>query len=151
MDIFAVPTFTCGVLYCIVVIGHNRPRVLCCNVPRHPATAWAAQQLREAFPYDSAPRYFIFDREHTFQGEVLETSESLGVRTVQTRRSKPREEWGAKRFVGSCRRELLRFMCFQEACKMLKILVGERGFEPPTPWSRTRFRRLLKAIEIARF
>jgi hypothetical protein len=24
-------------------------------------------------------------------------------------------------------------------CKLLKIMVGERGFEPPTPWSRTRF------------
>jgi len=23
--------------------------------------------------------------------------------------------------------------------KCLKIMVGERGFEPPTPWSRTRF------------
>ena len=32
------------------------------------------------------------------------------------------------------------FMC-------LKILVGERGFEPPTPWSRTRFKLLLKLVE----
>ena len=29
----------------------------------------------------------------------------------------------------------------------LKRLVGERGFEPPTPWSRTRFRHLLKSVE----
>ena len=36
-----------------------------------------------------------------------------------------------------------------EVCfKCLKILVGERGFEPPTPWSRTRFQSLLKAVEI---
>jgi putative transposase len=117
MDFFAVPTFTCGVLYCIVVIGHNRQRVLYCNVPRHPATAWAAQQLREACPYDSAPRYFIFDGEHTFQGEVLETLESLGVRTVQTRRSKPMEEWRAKRFVGSCRRERWVLCVFRKAVK----------------------------------
>jgi hypothetical protein len=34
-----------------------------------------------------------------------------------------------------------RFIC-------LKILVGERGFEPPTPWSRTRFEQLLNAVEI---
>ena len=31
--------------------------------------------------------------------------------------------------------------------KSLKRLVGERGFEPPTPWSRTRFQSLLNAIE----
>ncbi len=29
-----------------------------------------------------------------------------------------------------------------------EILVGERGFEPPTPWSRTRFEVLLKLVEI---
>jgi hypothetical protein len=32
--------------------------------------------------------------------------------------------------------------------KYLKELVGERGFEPPPPWSRTRFQLLLKPIEI---
>jgi len=34
--------------------------------------------------------------------------------------------------------------------KCFKRLVGERGFEPPTPWSRTRFRRLLNATELCR-
>jgi hypothetical protein len=34
--------------------------------------------------------------------------------------------------------------------KCLKRLVGERGFEPPTPWSRTRFRQLLNSIEFCR-
>jgi hypothetical protein len=34
--------------------------------------------------------------------------------------------------------------------KCLKRLVGERGFEPPTPWSRTRFRDLLNSIEFCR-
>jgi hypothetical protein len=37
----------------------------------------------------------------------------------------------------------VQFMC-------LKRLVGERGFEPPTPWSRTRFQRLLNSIEFCR-
>jgi hypothetical protein len=29
-------------------------------------------------------------------------------------------------------------------------LVGERGFEPPTPWSRTRFQGLWISIELCR-
>ena len=33
------------------------------------------------------------------------------------------------------------------AAKLLKRMVGERGFEPPTPWSRTRFQSLLKSVE----
>jgi hypothetical protein len=36
------------------------------------------------------------------------------------------------------------------AFKCLKRLVGERGFEPPTPWSRTRFQRLLNSIGLCR-
>ena len=36
------------------------------------------------------------------------------------------------------------------AFKCLKKLVGERGFEPPTPLSRTRFNQLLKCVEICR-
>jgi hypothetical protein len=35
--------------------------------------------------------------------------------------------------------------------KCLKIMVGERGFEPPTPWSRTRFQQLLNFVEELRF
>ena len=32
----------------------------------------------------------------------------------------------------------------------LKRMVGERGSEPPTPWSRTRFRRLWNSVELCR-
>ena len=39
------------------------------------------------------------------------------------------------------------FRRFQNGCILLKTLVGERGFEPPTPWSRTRFHKLLKSVE----
>jgi putative transposase len=81
MDFFTVPTLTFGVLYCFFVIHHDRRRILQCNVTRHPTTAWLAQQLREAFPYNSAPKYLIFDREHTFHGEVLEAVDGLAPRS----------------------------------------------------------------------
>ena len=82
MDSFLVPTLTFGVLYCFFVIAHSRRRILHCNVRRHRTTAWVAQQLREAFPYDTAPRYQVLDREHTFlarfwtQSRVSELSRS---------------------------------------------------------------------------
>src|SRR5580658_4239493 len=62
MDFFTVPTLTFGVLYCFFVIAHDRRRILQCQVTSHPTSAWVIQQLREAFPYDSAPGYLIFDR-----------------------------------------------------------------------------------------
>jgi transposase InsO family protein len=107
MDFFTVPTLTFGVLYGFFVIAHDRRRILHCNVTRHPTTAWVAQQLREAFPYDSAPKYLILDREHTFHGEVLETAESLGILPVRTAIRSPWQNGVAERWVGTCRRDLL--------------------------------------------
>src|SRR3984893_10955367 len=55
MDFFTVPTITFQLLYCFFVISHDRRRILHFNVTRHPTSSWIAQQLREAFPYASAP------------------------------------------------------------------------------------------------
>ena len=79
MDFFTVPTLTFGVLYCFFVIAHDRRRILHCNVTRHPTSAWVIQQLREAFPYDSAPGYLIFDRGTQFNEEVIDTMKSFGI------------------------------------------------------------------------
>jgi transposase InsO family protein len=107
MDFFTVPTVAFGVLYCFFVIAHDRRRILHCSVTRHPTTAWVAQQLREAFPYDTAPKYLVLDREHTFHGEVLETLENLGTSPVRTAIRSPWQNGVAERFVGNCRRDLL--------------------------------------------
>jgi hypothetical protein len=61
MDFFSVPTIRFSVLYCFFVISHDRRRILHFNVTPHPTSHWVVQQLREAFPYGSAPRFLIFD------------------------------------------------------------------------------------------
>jgi hypothetical protein len=55
MDFFTVPTVTFSVLYCFFVIDHDRRRILHFNATEHPTSCWVSQQVREAFPYDSAP------------------------------------------------------------------------------------------------
>jgi transposase InsO family protein len=107
MDSFSVPTFAFGVLYCFFVISHNRRRILRFNVARHPTTARVAQQRREAFPDDAAPRYLILDREHPFQGEVLETVKRMGISPVRTAVRSPWQNGIAERFVGNSRWDTL--------------------------------------------
>ena len=107
MDFFAVPTLTLGVLTCLFVIAHDRRRVLHFNVTRHPTSAWVSQQLREAFPYDSAPKYLIHDRDTIFNTEVLETMKAIGIKPVRTAFKSPWQNGIAERFVGCCRRDLL--------------------------------------------
>ena len=63
MDFFTVPTITFSSLYCFFVISHYRRRILHFNITKHPTSSWIVQQLREAFPFGSAPRFVIFDRD----------------------------------------------------------------------------------------
>src|ERR1700751_5299181 len=84
MDFFTVPTITFGVLYGFFVIGHERRRILHFNVPRHPTSTWIVQQLREAFPYESAPRFLLFDHDQKYGLEVPAALRSLQITGVPT-------------------------------------------------------------------
>jgi putative transposase len=107
MDFFTVPTLTFGVLYCFFVIAHDRRRILHWQVTRHPNSAWVMQQLREAFPYDSSPKYLIFDRATNFNQEVVATIKILGIEPKPTSFRSPWQNGVAERWVGNCRRDLL--------------------------------------------
>jgi transposase InsO family protein len=107
MDFFTVPTLTFGVLYCFFVIAHDRRRILHCNVTKHPTSEWVIQQLRESFPYDSAPGYLIFDRGTQFNDEVIDTIKNFGIKAKRTSFRSPWQNGVAERWVGNCRRDLL--------------------------------------------
>jgi hypothetical protein len=66
IDFFAVPTLTCRILFVLVVLAHDRRRILHVNVTQHPTSAGTRQQLREAFPNDPNARFLLHDRDTTF-------------------------------------------------------------------------------------
>ena len=107
MDFFTVPTLTFGVLYCFFVIAHDRRRILHFNVTKHPTSDWVSQQFREAFPYDTAAKYLIHDRDAIFGTDVVETIQTLSMESKRTAFKSPWQNGVAERFVGSCRRDLL--------------------------------------------
>src|SRR5437016_5827173 len=107
MDFFTVPTITFVVLYCFFIIGHGRRRIVNFNVTSHPTAGWIIQQLREAFPYQSAPRFLIFDRDAKYGLEVPIAVRSMAIRPVRTSFQRPWQNGIAERWVESCRRDLL--------------------------------------------
>jgi transposase InsO family protein len=107
MDFFTDPTATFQLLYCFFIISHERRQILHWNVSRHPTSTWIAQQLREAFPYQSAPRFLLFDHDQKYGLEVPAALASLQITGVQTSIQSPWQNGVAERWVGSCRRDLL--------------------------------------------
>ena len=55
MDFFVVPTATFRLLYVLVVMTHERRKIVHFNITDSPTASWTAQQIINAFPYDTAP------------------------------------------------------------------------------------------------
>jgi transposase InsO family protein len=107
MDFFTVPTLAFGVLYCFFVIGHDRRKILHCNVTPQPSALWIVLQLREAWGYEQPQRSLIFDRDAKFSADVVGTVQQNGTEPVRTAFRSPWQNGVAERWVGSVRRDLL--------------------------------------------
>ncbi|MDH3420958.1 MAG: integrase core domain-containing protein [Gammaproteobacteria bacterium] len=107
MDFFVVPTAELKVLFVLDILGHERRRVLHFNVTEHPTAEWTAQQLVEAFPFESAPRYLLRDGDAIYGGKVGGKLRALGIEEVVTAPSSPWQNAYAERLIGSIRREML--------------------------------------------
>ena len=83
-DFFTVPTSTFKNIYVLFMIEHHGCRITHFAVTRNPTAAWVIQPMREAFPYDSAPRYLIMDNDSTFSDAVTDSLETFGVITKRT-------------------------------------------------------------------
>lgn len=107
MDFMVVATVRFELLYVWFLIEHGSRRIVHCNVTTNPTSAWVIQQLREAFPEDSAPRYVIHDRDSIFGARVDAAIAALGTEPIRTAYRCPWQNAYAERWVGTCRRELL--------------------------------------------
>src|SRR3989442_8540571 len=79
IDFFTVPTAGLPVLFVLVVLAHDRRRVLHFNVTEHPTAAWTAQQIVDAFPDDSAPSYLLRDRDKIYGYSFRQREKGMGI------------------------------------------------------------------------
>src|SRR5467141_1298306 len=107
VDFFVVPTATFRVLYVLVVLLHQRRRVVHFNVTDSPTAAWTAQQMVEAFPDQDAPRYLLRDRDSIYGAEFRRRVKGMGMAEVLAAPRSPWQNPFAERVIGTIRRELL--------------------------------------------
>jgi hypothetical protein len=78
VDFFTVPTIRFQILYVFLVLAHDRRRILHFGVTAHPTAEWTAQQLRNAFPWDTAARYLLRDRDRIFGDDFMKQVRVIG-------------------------------------------------------------------------
>ena len=106
-DFFTVPTATFRILFVFFLISHDRRKVLHFNVTDSPTAEWTAQQVVNAFPYDSAPRFLLRDRDSIYGSEFRKRVKAMGIEEVITARKSLWQNPYAERAIGSFRRECL--------------------------------------------
>jgi transposase InsO family protein len=88
----------------LVALAHDRRRIVHIAVTDHPTVAWAAQQRRNAFPDDQAPRYLLRDRDGAFAA-VANTAACMNIDALRTAPRCPWQNAYVERVIGSIRRE----------------------------------------------
>ena len=107
IDFLVVPTVNFRLLFVFVVLAHQRRHAIHFNVTTHPTADWTGRQIAQAFPWDSAPRYLLHDRDCIYGAAFRQRVGEMGIREVLTAPRSPWQNPYAERFIGSLRRECL--------------------------------------------
>ena len=94
-------------LFAFFVVDLDSRRVVHVGVTRHPTDAWVAQQLREATPFGTAPRFLLRDNDGKFGAEFARVAAGSRIEVLRTPIRAPRANAACERFLGSVRRECL--------------------------------------------
>jgi transposase InsO family protein len=107
VDLFVVPTIGFKLLYGLVILRLERRRLVWTNVTANPTADWIARQITEAFPWDTAPRYLIRDRDTAYGVAVTRRLRAMGIRDRPITPRSPWQNGYVERLIGSIRRETL--------------------------------------------
>ena len=124
IDFFTVPTVTFRVLFVLVVLSHFRRRVIHFNVTAHPTGFWTGQQIVEAFPDGTAPRYLLRDRDKINGDAFHDRVSGMDIQQILTAPQSPWQSPFVERLIGSIRRDCLDHVVVFGERHLRKILAG---------------------------
>jgi putative transposase len=124
VDMFVVVTATFRLLYAVLVLGHDRRRVIHFEVTQNPTQVWLAHQMTEAFPWDTAPRYLIRDRDASYGQRFRDRVQAMGMKEVVTAPRSPWQNAYVERLIGSIRRECLNHVIIFDERHLCRVLTS---------------------------
>jgi hypothetical protein len=104
--------------------------------------AWAAQQLRNAFPEHEALAYLLHDRDSAF-AEAARTMAAMNIAAIRTAPRSPWQNAYVERVIGSFRRECLDDVIAMNAAGLQRVLntFVEYYLQRARTWPSPRMRR----------
>jgi transposase InsO family protein len=128
IDFLVVPTIDFRLLYVFVVLGHLRRQIVLISVTAHPTADWIAQQMRNAFPWNAAPRYLVRDNDGKFGDQFKQGVQRLGIRGRPITPHSPWQNGYVERVIGSIRRELLDHVVVWSEAHLHHMLLAYRDY-----------------------
>lgn len=124
MDFFIVPTLTGRVLFVLALLSHERRRVVHFNIAEHPTATWTAQQIVEAFPNDTVPRWLLRDRDRIYGDVFRRRVAGMGIAEVVSSPASPWQNPYVERLIGSMRRECLDHVIILNEMHLRRVLAA---------------------------
>jgi putative transposase len=119
---FMVATVTSKLLYEVIVLSHHRRRVIHFEVTQNPTQTWLARQITEAFPWDTAPRYLLRDRDTSHGICFQNRARAMRIEEVLTAPRSPWQNLYVERIVGSIRRDCLDHVIIFNKTRLRRVL-----------------------------
>jgi Integrase core domain len=116
IDLCVMPTVTFERLFAFLIVGHGRRQFLWFAVTRHPTAEWLAQQIVQAFPWDTAPAYLVRDNDAAYGSVFTRRVRAMGSRDGPIAPRSPWQNSYVERLIGTVRRDCLdHILIFGEA------------------------------------
>jgi putative transposase len=122
IDFFTVPSATFRNLYCFIILLHDGRQIVHFNVTAHSTAAWTAQQMIEAFPENTAPRFLLRDRDSIYGAEFRNRVKGMQIEELITAPHSPWQSPYVERVIGSIRRECLDHVIVLSEAHLRKVL-----------------------------
>ena len=107
IDMFVVASASFQLLYVMIILAHDRRKIVRTAITEHPTAVWLSRQITEAFPWDTAPLYLLRDRDASYGSYFCNRVEAMGSKEVVTASRSPWQNAYVERVIGSIRRECL--------------------------------------------
>jgi transposase InsO family protein len=115
---------TYKVLFVLLILAHERRRVVHFNITEHPTAVWTAQQAVEAFPWEESPRYLLRDRDRIYGTTFRQRVKHMGITEVVIAPKSPWQNPYVERLIGSIRQECLNHVVVFHERHLARILTS---------------------------